>query len=83
MAFDPTHQRMYVVSFAHSTVAVIDTNINALIDTMIVGNAPSGIAFDPTHQRMYVSHRLDHSVRVIDKIGVGLQGLAFGLLESR
>ena len=67
IAFDSTHNRMYVTNIANNTVSVIDTNTNTVIAPPIaVGRTPVAIAFDATHDRMYVANSFNRSVSVID-----------------
>ena len=40
---------MYVTNQGSTTVSVIDTTTNTIIDTITVGNTPIGIAYDPEH----------------------------------
>ena len=48
IAYDPIHERMYVVNTQDNSVSVIDTTTNTVIDTIpAVGSAPQGIAYDP------------------------------------
>ena len=66
---------------------VIDTNSDTVVDTIMVGNGPYGIAFDPIHSTMYVSNGYNNTVSVINtntnlvvdtiKVGDGPAGIAF------
>ena len=77
IAYDPLHQRMYVANQAGSTVSVINTITNTVIDTdpntpginpIPVGDGPTFLAYDPVHQRIYVTNQIDSTVSVIDTI---------------
>jgi YVTN family beta-propeller protein len=48
------------------SVSVIDTKTNKVIDTIPVGNEPSGIAYAPTNGDIYVTDDVNGSVYVID-----------------
>ena len=47
---------MYVTNQGGTTVSVIDTTTNTVIDTITV-NTPIGIAYDPDKHRMYVGNQ--------------------------
>jgi YVTN family beta-propeller protein len=62
------NKRMYVALFALSSVAVIDTTKNTLVDTIDLGRfgqLPIAITYDPDHKTMYVAGN-DGTVSVID-----------------
>ena len=60
---------MYVTNQGGTTVSVIDTTTNQVIDTITVGNNPRGIAYDIVHDRMYVANQNDSTVSVINLCG--------------
>jgi YVTN family beta-propeller protein len=74
IAYDSANERMYVGSLSgtfptnpfNSTVSVIDTNTNTVIDTIPVGEGASDIAYDPVNHRMYVVNAADNTVSVIN-----------------
>jgi YVTN family beta-propeller protein len=48
IAFDPTHDRVYVSNFDSDNVSVIDTNTNSVFGLpLVTGASPFGIAFKP------------------------------------
>jgi YVTN family beta-propeller protein len=67
IAFDPEHNRMYVVHEGSNNVWVIDTITNTVLGSPIqVGKHPEGIAFDSFNKKMYVTNSDDDSVSIID-----------------
>ena len=50
----------------NSTVYVIDTTTNTVIDTVLVGNEVISLAYDAVNERMYVVNLQDGTVSVID-----------------
>jgi YVTN family beta-propeller protein len=71
IAYDPINQQMYVTNegpggMGGTTVSVIDTNSNTVINTITVGNTPTGIAYDEEHHRMYVANAQSDTVSVIN-----------------
>jgi YVTN family beta-propeller protein len=76
IAYDEEHDTMYVANAGGSSVSVIDTTTNAIIDTdgnagngitpITVGSQPLGIAYDGGKDRMYVANNIDGTVSVID-----------------
>ena len=74
IAYDPINQDMYVTDIDGSSVYVIDTTTNTVIDTnpnlpginpIPVGFQPRSLAYDPVNERMYVTLGVP-SVSVID-----------------
>lgn len=59
-------QFAYVANAGSSSVSVIDTSTNAVIDTIGVEARPVGVAFTPTGSRAYVTNSASDSVSVID-----------------
>ena len=76
IAYDPVNKRMYVGNYRDSTVSVIDTTTNRVIDTnpntptvtdpIKVGDGSRDIAYDPVNKRMYVSNSQDGTVSIIN-----------------
>ena len=66
IAHDPVNQRMYVAIQDDNSVTVIDTNTNAVIDRIQVGNNPAFLAYDPINLDMYVTNFNSGTVSVID-----------------
>jgi YVTN family beta-propeller protein len=64
-AVTPNGARVYVTNSFHNTVTVIDTLTNTVIDTITVGQSPSGIAITPDGTRAYVASR-NRTISVID-----------------
>jgi YVTN family beta-propeller protein len=56
----------YIPNFGGNTVSVIDTATNDVIHTIVVGNAPNGVALNPKNGHAYVTNRSDNTVSVID-----------------
>ena len=54
MAVDAEFERLHVVNGTDNTLTVIDTTLNAAIDTVTVGSGPTAIALHPTIDRLYV-----------------------------
>ena len=56
----------YIPSSNANVVTVIDLATNAVVGTVAVGRAPSGVATNPVGTSVYVLNALDNSVSVID-----------------
>ena len=69
VAYDPNCRDMYVTNQGGTTVSVIDTTTNQVIDRITVGNNPRGIAYDIVHERMYVANLNDSTVSAINLCG--------------
>ena len=66
---------LYVVNNSNNTVTVIDTTQhNAVIETIVVGASPTGIAYNPTNKKAYVVNRGDNTVTVIDTLTNAVSG---------
>ena len=78
--------RIYTSNFHTNNVSVIDLATNTVIETIPVGQFPSGIALHSTGSRAYVPNWVSNSVSVIDTasntviqtITVGQAPSAFG-----
>jgi YVTN family beta-propeller protein len=66
VAISPDGARAYVTNRANSSVSVIDTVNNSVIQTIKVGQDPWGVAVHPDGSPAYVTHNKDTSVWVID-----------------
>ncbi|KKL90678.1 hypothetical protein LCGC14_1902290, partial [marine sediment metagenome] len=76
----------YIPNSGSNTVSVIDISTNIVVDTIIVGSIPYGIAVSPLGTHVYVTHQGSNSVSVIDTstktvvdtitVGNDLMGLA-------
>ena len=64
-AVTPNGARVYVTNSFQDTVTVIDTLTNTVIDTIIVGQSPLGIAITPDGTRAYVANH-SGSISIID-----------------
>ncbi len=62
----PTINRAYVANTGSSTVSVIDTTTNTILDSVAVGSIPWGVAVNPAANRVYVTNRDSNTVSVID-----------------
>jgi YVTN family beta-propeller protein len=49
-----------------NTVSVIDTATHMVVDTVIVGDGPVGVAVSPTGDRVYVANAVSSNLSVID-----------------
>jgi YVTN family beta-propeller protein len=65
VTYDPVCKDMYVTNQGGTTVSVIDTTTNTIIDTITVQSTPIGIAYDPDKHRMYVGNSGSGTVSVI------------------
>jgi len=65
----PAAEKLYVVNNADTTVYAIDIKTHAVIETIQVGAAPTGIAYNPSTKKAYVVNRGDNTVTVIDTVG--------------
>jgi YVTN family beta-propeller protein len=62
------HEKLYIANERSNTVTVLDVETNKILNTIVVGNTPHGVAATPTGERLYVGSEGDGSVRVIDTI---------------
>jgi YVTN family beta-propeller protein len=67
-AISPDGARVYVICYTNSSVSVIDTVNNRVIDTIPVGREPWGVAVHPDGSCAYVTCFNDNSVWVIDTV---------------
>src|SRR5215469_13063071 len=60
--------RLYPKDRISKTISVIDTRINTVIDTILVGEGATsfGIAFNPYNRDIYVANFIRNTVSVID-----------------
>ena len=65
IAYDSTHNRMYVAGFFQSNLKVIDVNTNTIIDTVSIGSNPRHIAFASSNNTLWVT-RAGGTVAVIN-----------------
>jgi YVTN family beta-propeller protein len=90
VAFNPNNKDMYVVNQVgggnNSTVSVIDSSTNHVVDTITVGIRSTDIAFNPNNRDMYVTNLESNTVSVIDSsnhvvntihVGKGPESIAF------
>ena len=56
----------YITNAGDGTVSVLDTLTNTVVDTVLVGNVPNGVAVHPDGSKVYVAHNFDNTVAVID-----------------
>jgi YVTN family beta-propeller protein len=61
----PIAARAYAADVNNNNVDVIDTATNTVIDTIAVGNSPSGVAATPDGSTVYVTNEFDNTVSVI------------------
>jgi YVTN family beta-propeller protein len=63
LAWDESHQRLYVANSNSDTVSVVDTTANRLIDTIelqpfnkkVAGISPESVALAPDHSALYIA----------------------------
>jgi YVTN family beta-propeller protein len=70
VAISPDGARAYVTNRANSSVSVIDTVNNRVIQTITVGRDPWGVVVHPDSSRAYVACFNDNSVWVIDTVNI-------------
>lgn len=66
VAVHPDGTRVYVTHIVTSSVSVIDTTKNAVVQSVKVGNVPWGVAVHPAGTRVYVTNAGDDNISVID-----------------
>jgi YVTN family beta-propeller protein len=66
VAISPDGARAYVTSHSNSSVSVIETVNNSVIQTISLGLSTLGVAVHPDSSRVYVTKVNDNSVWVID-----------------
>jgi len=74
VAVDSGTQHAYVTQMDPSSVAVIDTSTNALIDNISVQSRPREIAVDQGVHRAYVTSDVGNAVQVLDTVTNSLIG---------
>jgi len=68
IAITPDGLYVYVTNFSDSTVSIISTITNTVIDTISVGNNPWGITITPDGLYVYVTNFSDSTVSIISTI---------------
>ena len=63
---DPQALLAYVVCFAAAQIYVVDTQLRRVVDKILVGSGPHGLAVDSTNKRAFVANFLDNTVGLID-----------------
>ena len=67
IAVNPNTHMVYVANFLNNSVSVIDgTKNNTVVQTVPVGNHPSGLDIDPEKNMLYVANTNSSTVSVID-----------------
>lgn len=71
VVLDPSGQRLYATAgrdrgMEAGSVVVIDTVANRIVNTVLVGVSPRGVAVNPAGTRVYVTNTGDDTVSVID-----------------
>jgi YVTN family beta-propeller protein len=56
----------YVANLGSASVSVLDTETNAAVGAIPVGNSPTAIAITPDGSRAYVANQMSNTVSVID-----------------
>jgi YVTN family beta-propeller protein len=82
VAISPDGARAYVTNRANSSVSVIDTVNNRVIQTITVGRDPWGVVVHPDSSRAYVACFNDNSVWVIDTVNWTTQTIPVGRSSS-
>ena len=59
-------KELYVSTGRGNTVLVIDTERNAVVTTIPVGNRAWGIALDPSGTKLYTANGVSNDVSVVD-----------------
>ena len=65
MAFAGDGKTLYITAFGSQTVAVLDENAS-VVDRIVVGGGPSGLALDEARKQLYVMNRFDHTISIVD-----------------
>jgi YVTN family beta-propeller protein len=64
-----THQeKLYISNEQSNTLTVVDVATNKVINTIVIGETPHGLAAAPSGELLYAGSEGDGSVRVIDTI---------------
>src|SRR5690242_7555192 len=58
--------RAYVTNSCDNTVAVVDTDTNTIVATVLAGGRPSGVVITPDGAHIYVTNNASGTVSVID-----------------
>ena len=66
VAFNPLYSIAYVTNSGSSSVSVINTQTNTIINTITVGSSPVGVTFDPSGTYAYVTNQNGNSISVIN-----------------
>lgn len=69
IAVDAARSRVYVPNANENSVSVIDTGRNMVVDTLLVGSAPTGAAVEPATGTVYITNSQDGTVSVLDPSG--------------
>ena len=63
---DPRPRLAYAVCFRSSEMFVVDTALGRVVDQVLTGRGPNGIAIDGKNRRAFVANFLDNTIGVID-----------------
>ncbi len=66
---------LYIPNSGDDTVSVVDAIAGSVLETIAVGDRPTGVAVSPTGRRIYVTNRDDATVSMID-------GATFDVLDT-
>jgi YVTN family beta-propeller protein len=62
----PTKNHLYVTSSSLNSVAIIDTTTLAMVDTVLVGSNPTGLAFSESGDKLYIATSGASFIDVLD-----------------
>jgi DNA-binding beta-propeller fold protein YncE len=62
----PLARLAYVVCFSSGQIFVVDTADGKLVDEIVTGKGPNGLAIDSANKRAFVANFLDNTIGVID-----------------
>jgi YVTN family beta-propeller protein len=70
--------RTYVTNHFSSTVTVIDTRNDTVVDNIPVGKMPHGIVLDSSEEKAFVANSKDNTVSVIDTRTLNVTNISVG-----
>jgi YVTN family beta-propeller protein len=65
-AHEAIAEKANTINIYSNTISVIDSNNNKQIQSILVGNTPTGIAYNPKNNLVYVTNSASNKVSVIN-----------------
>ena len=70
VAYNPANKKIYVINNLASTVSIIGSYSNKVLDTVKVGKGPWDIIYNPANKYMYVANPESGTISVINPLDI-------------